>query len=30
VPQEAEAIGIGYEDLCEKIVEDGLRLRGRG
>ena len=28
VPQEAAAIGICYEDLCEKIVEDGLRLRG--
>ncbi len=24
VPQEAEAVGISYEDLCEKIVEDGL------
>ena len=29
VPQEAAAVGIGYEDLCEKIVEDGLKLRGR-
>ena len=27
VPQEAAAVGISYEDLCEKIVEDGLRLR---
>ena len=29
VPQEAAAVGISYEKLCEKIVEDGLRLRGR-
>lgn len=29
VPQEAAAVGIGYEDLCEEIVKDGLRLRGR-
>ena len=29
VPQEAAAVGIGYEELCGKIVEDGLRLRGR-
>lgn len=28
VPQEAAAVGIGYEELCEKIVEDALRLRG--
>ena len=27
VPQEAAAVGISYEDLCEQIVEDGLRLR---
>ncbi|MDY6324511.1 MAG: D-alanine--D-alanine ligase [Catonella sp.] len=25
VPQEAAADGISYEDLCEKIVEDGLK-----
>lgn len=25
VPQEAAAVGIGYEDLCEMIVEDALR-----
>ena len=24
VPQEAAAIGIGYEDLCEMIVQDAL------
>ena len=29
VPQEAAAVGISYEDLCEMIVEDGLRMRGR-
>ncbi len=29
VPQEAAAVGISYEELCEKIVEDGLKLRGR-
>ena len=28
VPQEAAAVGINYEELCEKIVEDGLKLRG--
>ena len=28
VPQEAAAVGIDYEELCEKIVEDGLKLRG--
>ncbi len=28
VPQEAAAVGIGYEELCEKIVEDALRIRG--
>ena len=27
-PQEAAAIGISYEELCDKIVEDGLKLRG--
>ena len=30
VPQEAAAVGISYVDLCEKIVEDALRLRGQG
>ncbi len=28
VPQEAEAVGISFEDLCEMIVEDGLKKRG--
>ena len=27
VPQEAAAVGIGYEELCEMIVEDGLRFK---
>ena len=27
VPQEAAAVGISYEDLCEQIVEDGLAMR---
>jgi D-alanine-D-alanine ligase len=27
VPQEAEAVGISYEDLCEMIVEDALKAR---
>ena len=27
VPQEAAAVGIGYEELCEMIVEDGLRYK---
>jgi D-alanine-D-alanine ligase len=29
VPQEAAKVGISYEDLCEKIVEDGLKIRGK-
>lgn len=29
VPQEAEAVGISYEDLCETIVEDAIKIRGR-
>lgn len=29
VPQEAAAIGISYEELCERIVLDGLRQRRR-
>lgn len=28
VPQEAAAIGMSYEDLCEYVVEDALKLRG--
>ena len=24
VPQEAAAVGISYEDLCEFIINDGL------
>ena len=28
VPQEAAAVGIGYEELCEMIVEDAMKLRG--
>ncbi len=28
VPQEAAAVGMSYEDLCEKIVEESLRARG--
>ena len=27
LPQEAAAIGIGYEELCEKIVEESLKQR---
>lgn len=29
VPQEAAEVGIGYEELCEIIVQDGARLRGK-
>ncbi|MDO5132438.1 MAG: D-alanine--D-alanine ligase [Eubacteriales bacterium] len=29
VPREAAAVGISFEELCEKIVEDGLRIRGK-
>ena len=25
VPQEAAAVGMSYEDLCEYIVEDALK-----
>jgi D-alanine-D-alanine ligase len=25
LPQEAQAVGMSYEDLCEKIVEMALR-----
>lgn len=28
VPQEAAVVGMSYEDLCEKIVEESLRARG--
>ena len=28
VPQEAAAVGMSYEDLCEKIVEESLKARG--
>ena len=27
VPQEAAAVGLSYEDLCEKIVEESLKAR---
>lgn len=30
VPQEAAAVGIDYEELCEKIVEESLAVRGMG
>ena len=29
VPQEAAAVGMSYEDLCGKIVEESLKVRGR-
>lgn len=29
VPQEAAAVGLSYEDLCEKIVEESLKERGK-
>ncbi len=28
VPQEAAAVGMSYEDLCERIVEESLKARG--
>ena len=28
VPQEAAAVGISYEELCEMVVQDGMALRG--
>ena len=28
VPQEAAAVGISYGELCERIVADGIRMRG--
>ncbi len=27
VPQEAAAVGIGYQELCERIVRSSLELR---
>jgi len=30
VPQEAAAVGIGYGELCERIVAESLRVRGGG
>ena len=27
LPQEAAAVGIGYEELCEKIVEESLKQK---
>ena len=27
LPQEAAAVGIGYEDLCEKLIEISVRDR---
>ena len=29
VPQEAAAMGLSYEDLCEKIVEESLKARSK-
>ena len=28
VPQEAAAVGIGYEELCQTIIEESLKARG--
>ena len=30
VPQEAAAVGIGYDDLCEEIVQRSYHLKRRG
>ena len=30
VPQEAAAVGIGYEELCQRIVEASLKARREG
>ena len=30
LPKEAAAIGMSYEDLCEKMVEESLRVRREG
>ena len=29
IPQEAAVIGLSYEDLCEKIVEESLKVRNK-
>ena len=29
IPQEAKAIGVGYEELCEKIIEVSLKKYDR-
>lgn len=29
VPQEAAVVGIGYGELCEMIIEESLRIRGK-
>lgn len=29
VPQEAAAVGIGYDSLCQRIIDESLRVRGR-
>ena len=29
LPQEAQAVGMSYEDLCEKIVEMALRATNK-
>ena len=28
VPQEAAVVGIGYEELCQTIIEESLKARG--
>lgn len=30
VPQEAAAVGIDYEELCQRIIEESLQVRGQG
>ena len=30
VPQEAAAVGIGYQALCQRIIDESLRIRGAG
>ena len=29
LPQEAQAVGMSYEDLCEKIIELALRVANK-
>ena len=29
VPQEAAAVGIDYDSLCQRIIDESLRIRGR-